>query len=277
MSNLRFYSPEKITVGTQVKLSDNAATHATRVMRLNVGDKLFLFDGSGVDFECELVSVQKNATYATVLNVQKVHNESPINITLLLGISAGDRMDIGIQKAVELGVNQIVPIKTERSVVKLDDEKAKKRVEHWQNVVIAACEQSGRAKIPTVAKPMSFSAWLQPQGLSPQNIPAKAGYSCVKPNKDEASGDADLNVSSSSGAVTRILLNPIGAKKLSELAKPTGEIQLLIGAEGGLSDKEIELALTHGFQSIILGARILRTETAPLAAIATMNTLWGDF
>lgn len=254
MSNLRFYSPEKITVGTQVKLSDNAATHATRVMRLNVGDSLFLFDGSGVDFECELTSVQKSATYATVLREQKVCNESPINITLLLGISAGDRMDIGIQKAVELGVNQIVPIKSERSVVKLDEEKAKKRVEHWQNVAIAACEQSGRAKIPLVTSPVSFSAWLQTNA-----------------------GDNNINDESQSGTVTRILLNPIGAKKLSELAKPIGEIQLLIGAEGGLSDKEIALAAANGFQSIILGARILRTETAPLAAIATMNTLWGDF
>ena len=254
MSNLRFYSPEKITVGTQVKLSDNAAAHATRVMRLNVGDKLFLFDGSGVDFECELTSVQKSAKHATVLSEQKVCNESPINITLLLGISAGDRMDIGIQKAVELGVNQIVPIKSERSIVKLDEEKAKKRVEHWQNVAIAACEQSGRATIPLITGPVSFSAWLQT-------------------NPEAASSNGDLNGT----AKTRILLNPIGAKKLSELAKPTGEIQLLIGSEGGLSDKEIALASANGFQSIILGARILRTETAPLAAIATMNTLWGDF
>lgn len=259
MSNLRFYSPEKLrlgklSVGAQVKLSDNAATHATRVMRLNVGDKLFLFDGNGFDFECELVSVQKNATLAKVLSAIEVQNESPIDISLLLGISSGDRMDIGIQKAVELGVNNIVPIKTERSVVKLDEEKAKKRVEHWQNVVIAACEQSGRAKIPLVSKPESLSVWLQANS----QVTSSDGYMICAPK-------------------TRILLNPIGAKKLSELQPPQAEIQLLVGAEGGLSDKEIELAISQGFQSIILGARILRTETAPLAAIATMNTLWGDF
>lgn len=254
MSNLRFYSPEKLRVATQVKLTDNAATHATRVMRLNVGDKLFLFDGSGVDFECELVSVQKNATLAKVISAKEVQNESPINITLLLGISSGDRMDIGIQKAVELGVKKIVPIKTERSVVKLDEDKAKKRVEHWQNVVIAACEQSGRAKIPLVSKPESLSAWLQ-----------------ANPQAGSSYGDLIYP------QMMRILLNPISAKKLSALSKPTGEIQLLIGAEGGLKDKEIALASANGFQSIILGARILRTETAPLAAIATMNTLWGDF
>jgi 16S rRNA (uracil1498-N3)-methyltransferase len=254
MSNLRFYSPDNLTTGATVKLSDNAAIHATKVMRLSAGDKLFLFDGHGSDFECELISLQKNTTLAKVLREKPIANESLINITLLLGISSGDRMDIGIQKAVELGVNKIVPIKTERSVVKLDEDKAKKRVEHWQNVVIAACEQSGRAKIPFVSKPESLSAWLQA-------------------NIQEVSSDGNLI----SEQKTRILLNPIGAKKLSELQKPAGEIQLLIGAEGGLSDKEIALAVAQGFQSIILGARILRTETAPLAAIATMNTLWGDF
>lgn len=254
MSNLRFYSPENLQIGANIKLSENAATHATKVMRLNVGDTLTLFCGDGADYICELTTVQKSAVMARVKSQTMLKNESPLNITLLLGISAGDRMDIGIQKAVELGVNQIVPIKTERSVVKLDDDKAKKRVLHWQNVVIAACEQSGRAKIPLVCKPDGFAAWLQA-------------------NPHAASSDGDLI----SAANTRILLNPIGAKKLSELAKPAGEIVLLIGAEGGLSDKEISLAMSHGFQSIILGARILRTETAPLAAIAAMNTLWGDF
>lgn len=254
MSNLRFYSPEKLRVGATVKLSDNAAIHAAKVMRLGVGDQLVLFDGNGFDFECELISVQKNATSAQVLGAKEVGNESPLNITLLLGISAGDRMDIGIQKAVELGVNAIVPLKTERSVVKLDADKAKKRVEHWQNVVIAACEQSGRAKIPTVFAPEWLSVWLQA-------------------NSGAAASGGDLM----GAQKTRILLNPIGAKRLSEISKPTGEIQLLIGAEGGLSDKEITFALSHGFQSMVLGARILRTETAPLAAIAAMQTIWGDF
>lgn len=254
MSNLRFYSPEKLRVGATVKLSDNAAIHAAKVMRLGVGDKLVLFDGSGFDFECELLSVHKSATTAQVLSSIEIDNESPLNITLLLGISAGDRMDIGIQKAVELGVNQIVPLKTERSVVRLDDAKAKKRVEHWQNVVIAACEQSGRAKIPTVFMPESLSAWLQASIYE-----AHEGGDLIGAKK------------------TLILLNPIGAKKLSEMQKPAGEIVLLIGAEGGLSASEIAMAISQGFQSMILGPRILRTETAPLAAIAAMQTIWGDF
>ncbi len=254
MSNLRFYSPEKLRLGSQVKLSDNASIHATRVMRLNVGDKLFLFDGTlhnehGADFECELVSVQKGATLARVLSAHEVNNESPINITLLLGISSGDRMDIGIQKAVELGVNRIIPIKTERSVVKLDEEKAKKRVEHWQHIVIAACEQSGRAILPMVEMPTTLSTF------------------CAKPAAEN---------------ITRITLDPLADKRLADLSKPNSEIQLrpvqlLVGAEGGLSANEIALASQQGFIGVQLGKRILRTETAPLAAIATMQTLWGDF
>jgi 16S rRNA (uracil1498-N3)-methyltransferase len=244
MSNLRFYSPTKLSIGANAQLSDNAAIHATRVMRLNVGDTLFLFDGSGSDFECELTSLQKNAAFVTVKSSTNKQNESPLNITLLLGLSAGDRMDIGIQKAVELGVNRIIPIKTERSVVKLVDDKAKKRVEHWQNVVIAACEQSGRAVLPMVEMPVTLSQFCA------QNVEKN---------------------------ILRITLDPLADKKLANLPKPSGEIQLLVGAEGGLSAKEIALAYAQGFIGVQLGKRILRTETAPLAAIATMNTLWGDF
>lgn len=153
-------------------------------------------------------------------------------------------MDIVLQKAVELGVNCIIPLKTERSVVKLDEEKAKKRVEHWQNVVIAACEQSGRALIPQVLAPITLTLWL---------------------------------ASNSANSATRITLDPLADKKLADLPKPHGEIQLLIGAEGGLSANEIALSSQHGFIGVQLGKRILRTETAPLAVIAAMQTLWGDF
>ena len=244
MSNLRFYSAENLKIGATIKLSENAATHATRVMRLNVGDALTLFCGDGFDYGFTLFSVKKNEVLAQIKSSQKVDNESNLNITLLQGISAGDRMDISIQKAVELGVNRIIPLKTERSVVKLDEEKAKKRVEHWQNVVIAACEQSGRAVIPQVAAPISLSLWF---------------------------------AANHAGDCTRITLDPLADKKLADLTKPQGEIQLLIGAEGGLSANEIALATQHGFAGVQLGGRILRTETAPLAAIAAMQTLWGDF
>ena len=254
MSNLRFYSAENLQIGVTVKLSDNAAAHATRVMRLTVGDDLILFNGDGFDYSCTLTSVKKNEVLAQVNISKKVENESNLSITLLQGISAGDRMDVTLQKAVELGVTKIIPIKTERSVVKLSPERAEKRLEHWQNVVIAACEQSGRAKIPQVFAAEGLSAWLGA-------------------NIHKAYSGGDLI----STPKMRLLLNPIGAKKLNALQKPAGEIELLVGAEGGLSDNEISLALSHGFQSIVLGGRILRTETAPLAAIAAMQTLWGDF
>ena len=248
MSNLRFYSPEKLRVGANTKLSDNAAIHATKVMRLNVGDTLTLFDGDGFDYACELLSLKKNEVVASITSSDAVKNESPLNITLLQGISSGDRMDYTIQKAVELGVNQIQPIATARSVVKLSAERAAKRLEHWRNVVVAACEQSGRAFVPTVAAPLTLSAWLQA-------------------NNHAGAGDANL----------RILLNPVGAIRLAKLPTPNANIELLIGAEGGLSEAEIDTALSQGFQSVVLGARILRTETAALVAIAAINTLWGDF
>jgi len=249
MSNHRFYSAEILSTGAIVKLSDNAAVHATRVLRLNVGDALKLFNGDGLDYTSELISFKKSEVLAKIISSEAINNESPLNITLLQGISSGDRMDYTIQKAVELGVALIQPLNTERSVVKLSVERAEKRLEHWQNVVRSACEQCGRAKIPQVVAPVSLPAWL----------------------------GANIYDASGASSVTRILLNPIGAKQLSTLPKTTQSIQLLTGAEGGLSQVEIDSAASHGFQSIILGPRILRTETAALAAIASMQALWGDF
>ena len=181
---------------------------------------------------------------ARVTDAIKISNESPLRITLLQAISSGDRMDYTIQKAVELGVTAIQPISSQRSVVKLNAERAQKRTEHWQNVAISACEQSGRAFVPEVLAPLSLETWLA--------------------NNPHSS-------------TSRILLNPVGAKRLRELAKPNAAIELLIGAEGGLSPEEIRLATSHQFQSIVLGPRILRTETAAITAISAMQTLWGDF
>ena len=133
MSNTRFYSADKLAIDALIPLSASAATHATRALRLNIGDKLKLFNGDGHDYICELISVKKIEVLAKVLSSQAIQNESPLNITLLQGISSGDRMDYTIQKAVELGVNAIQPISTERSVVKLSQERAQKRLEHWPN------------------------------------------------------------------------------------------------------------------------------------------------
>lgn len=244
MANLRFYTNNALALGDSIQLSESAAAHATRALRLNVGDKAILFNGDGFDYDCELTSIKKNTVIAKITAANKINNESPLHITLLQAISSGDRMDYTIQKAVELGVTNIQPITSQRSVVKLSPERAEKRIEHWQNVAISACEQSGRAAVPQVATPLSLQQWL---AVNPVNN------------------------------VTRILLNPVGALRLAEIKSPTGEIQLLIGAEGGLTQAEIDLATTHGFQSVVLGARILRTETAALVTIAAIQTLWGDF
>lgn len=254
MANLRFYTNNSLSLGATIQLSESAAAHATKALRLNVGDSAVVFNGDGFDYNCELTSIKKNEVLAKITAAKHISNESPLRITLLQAISSGDRMDFTIQKAVELGVTAIQPISSTRSVVKLSAERAEKRVEHWQNVVNSACEQSGRAFVPKVFAPVHLSAWLQA-------------------NNHAASGDAHLKAH----APTRILLNPIGAQRLATMQKPSGIIELLIGAEGGLSQHEIDTAIANGFQSIVLGARILRTETAALTAIAAMQTLWGDF
>lgn len=244
MANLRFFTDSPLALNADVQLSENAAAHATRALRLNAGDHAIIFNGDGFDYECTLTSVKKNAVTATIIDAKPVSNESPLNITLLQGISSGDRMDFTIQKAVELGVKQIQPINSQRSVVKLTHDRAEKRVEHWQNIAISACEQSGRAFVPKVLPPLTLEGWLSQH---PYNNSI------------------------------RILLNPVGAKRLAEIQKTDAAIELLIGAEGGLSQAEIDLASTQYFQSIVLGPRILRTETAALTAISVMQSLWGDF
>ena len=244
MANLRFFTDSPLALNADIQLSESAAAHATRALRLNTGDSAIIFNGDGFDYNCTLTSVKKNAVTATITGATRISNESPLDITLLQGISSGDRMDFTIQKAVELGVRQIQPISTQRSVVKLTHDRAEKRIEHWQNVATSACEQSGRAFVPKVLAPLSLEAWLT------QN-----------PH----------------GGTSRILLNPVGAKRLADMQKPDAAIELLIGAEGGLSPDEIELACAQHFQSIVLGPRILRTETAALTAISVMQSLWGDF
>lgn len=247
MANPRFYCnpkiSDKLALGAQVKLPENAAIHATRALRLSVGDQAILFNGDGQNYISELTHVTKSEVIAKILKAKPVENESPIKILLAQAISSGDRMDFTLQKAVEMGVTEIQPIASQRSVVKLSGERAEKRREHWQNVVNSACEQSGRAFVPQVANPMSLSDWL---GTNPD-------------------------------AQTKITLSPTAEISLKDLNTPSGTICLLVGAEGGLTDNEIDLASTQGFKPIKLGKRILRTETAPLAAIATMQALWGDF
>ncbi|MBZ4201350.1 MAG: 16S rRNA (uracil(1498)-N(3))-methyltransferase [Methylotenera sp.] len=244
MAKPRFYHPHPMRLGDIVTLSDNASAHATRALRLQLGDSLCLFNGDGHDYQCVLTRLGKTASTAEVKLKTFIRKESPLQITLLQGISSGTRMDYTIQKATELGVTSIQALATERSVVKLSAERAEKRLAHWQNIVYSACEQCGRATIPTVLAPLSLSQWLAKE----------AG-----------------TVSS------RLLLNPVGATRLADISHSHQSIALLIGAEGGLTEAEIRLASQHGFQSVVLGPRILRTETAALTAITVMQSLWGDF
>lgn len=243
MPNPRFYHPEKLAPGATISLTPNAAIHASRALRLQVGDKAVLFNGDGNDYLCELIVVKKTEVVTKVKSVIHVDSESPVRISLAQAISSGDRMDYTIQKAVEMGVCSIQPIASQRSVVKLSGERAEKRREHWQNVVISACEQSGRAILPPVAAPLSLANWLA-QPLA---------------------------------STLRITLSPTAEQCLHDLPMPDGEICLLIGAEGGLTDDEITMAANHGFTPVRLGKRILRTETASLAAISAIQTLWGDY
>ncbi|HEY8353661.1 MAG TPA: 16S rRNA (uracil(1498)-N(3))-methyltransferase [Methylophilaceae bacterium] len=239
----RFHVPEKLSPGTLVSLPANAANHASRVLRMKVGDTAVLFNGDGNDYPCELTRVSKGEVCTKITDVLTNHSESPLQITLVQAISSGDRMDFTIQKAVELGVSRIQPVTSRRSIVKLSGERAEKRVEHWQNVVIAACEQCGRAVVPPVLPVQSLPEWL----------------------------------AHSDPHALKLLLAPDATQNLSALSAPTDPIHLLIGAEGGLAPDEISLAIEHGHTPIRLGKRILRTETAALTAIASLQTLWGDF
>ncbi len=247
MRNPRFYCDpalcDRLSLGAIVQLPDNAALHAIKVLRMNLADCLTLFNGDGQDYRAEIVQINKHQARCKIVSVNTNHSEAPLQITLAQAISAGDRMDFTIQKAVELGVSAIQPIASQRSVVKLSQERLEKRLAHWQNVANAACEQSGRAVVPQVFAPMSLADWLAKAPLAP----------------------------------TRIMLSPDAEMAITEVTLQGTEVCLLIGAEGGLSPEEKQLAQLSGFVSVRMGARILRTETAPLAALSVIQTLWGDF
>lgn len=243
MSSPRFFCDTKLGPGAQLELPDNAANHACRALRLKAGDRVTLFNGDGHDYSAELLRVTKEGVSAKIVGQQAVSSESPLAVTLAQAISAGDRMDFTLQKATELGIGTIQPLAAERSVVKLAGERADKRRQHWQNVVISACEQSGRAVVPAVLPPLTLPDWLGQQD------------------------DYAL----------KLMLSPAADVTLHDLPKPDGPICLLIGCEGGFSPQERQAAESCGYTGIRLGARVLRTESAALAALSAIQTLWGDF
>lgn len=242
MRTIRVLAPGLPAAGGAFDLPAGPAAHVARVLRLVAGDELVLFDGFGQEAMASITAVRGAAVSVQTAAAMPVDRESPLRLTLVQGVSRGERMDLVMQKATELGVARLVPVLTERSVVKLDAAQAAKRLQHWQGVVAAACEQSGRAWLPEVAAPQPLLKWLA---------------------QPPAAGEA------------RFLLHPGSTTRARDLPALRAAT-LLIGPEGGLSPQEREAALLAGFQDLSLGPRVLRTETAALAALAALQAVAGD-
>ena len=243
----RVYVAAPIAAGKRLVVEGSAANHITRVLRLRSGDALTVFDGRGGEFGARIEEFRKDSVVVAVEDHRPLERESPLRLTLAQGISRGERMDWVIQKATELGTSRIVPLFTKRSVVRLDEKQADRKLQHWRAIAIAACEQCGRNRIPELAAPVDFFDVL----------PAEA-----------------------SGA-TRLLLSPTGDLRIEDLGQDVRQgaskgITVLIGPEGGLEDVEQEAALAAGFKAVRLGPRVLRTETAAIAALTIIQRYFGD-
>ncbi len=235
----RFFVDLPLTLG-QHALPEAQAHYIGRVLRLAAGDAVQLFDGSGSEFVGELVEVGKKRVLVELREQRAGLAESPLRIHLGQGLSRGERMDWAVQKATELGVAEITPIVSERCEVRLRDERADKRLAHWRQVAISACEQCGRSVLPVIHAPLALADWL-------------------------AQAEAEL----------KLVLHPVAAP-LASHARPAS-LAFLIGPEGGLSEAEVQQAQASGYQAARLGPRVLRTETAPVVALSVAQQLWGDF
>jgi 16S rRNA (uracil1498-N3)-methyltransferase len=251
----RFYLNNAINAGQIIELSDDTGHYATRVLRLKTNDKITLFNGMGGEFSAQIINISKSNTKILIDQYYDVECESPLNIELAQAICVNEKMDWIIQKSVELGVTRIQPISTDRSVVRLSTERAAKRLQHWEKIVISACEQCGRNHLPQVLPLTSLADWLS-------NKKAES-------NKKADQVHQHFN----------LMLSPTADKTLSNFSRPTSDtvITLAVGPEGGFTSEEEKNFLHTGFTPVRLGQRILRTETAAMAAIAAMQTLWGDF
>ena len=239
----RIHISEPLQAGAEVSLPAQAGEHLVRVLRLDRGHPLRLFDGGGREFAAEIASLGKRVITARVLEAIEASDiESPLRITLGQGIARGEKMDWILQKATELGVARIAPLLTERTEVKLDAERAQKRLVHWRAVIASACEQCGRNRIPEIAEPMKLHDWAATLG-------------------DEAG--------------LRLVLDPNGNAQARGLSVGT-RATLAVGPEGGLSGHDLATLAQAGFSGLRLGPRILRTETAGLAAIAALQAIHGD-
>ena len=230
-----------LRVGEEIALPEDVAAHLLRVLRLQVGDACVLFNGDGHDYDARIVAIGKRDARAQIVATRRIDNESPLRITLLQGIARGEKMDWILQKATELGVARIVPANSERSEVKLDAQRAEKRLAHWRGIVVAACEQSGRATLPVIDPPQALA----------QACAAREGRGFI--------------------------LDPFAEASLSSLRDATlRECTLAIGPEGGWSPRDREQLVAAGYEGLRLGPRVLRTETAGIAAISALQALCGD-
>ena len=236
----RLYCPQPLAAQAEIRLNVEAARHAVRVLRLREGAQVILFDGSGGEYGSHILSITKSQVTVSVGAFVGRDCESPLTVTLVQGISRGERMDFAVQKATELGVQRIVPVEMHRTIVRLTGERALKRVLHWRAIAAQACQQCGRNTLPVIEPVHSFDDWLAHH---------KA---------------ADLN----------LVLAP-GAAPL-EVEREPRSVTLAVGPEGGLAPEEVERLLQTGFTGLALGPRILRTETAALAAVSVVQSRWGD-
>ena len=239
----RVHVPGPLAAGGRHTIDGDAANHITRVLRLERGDPLTVFDGSGGEHAARVEEFRKGAVIVTVGERSAIDPESRLPLTLAQGVSRGERMDWVVQKATELGVTRIVPVLTERTVVKLDSRQSERKLQHWQGIAVAACEQSGRTRIPDVAPPVDLHDFLR------QSREARA---------------------------VRILLSPAGTQRVNDLLTPDGGLIVLIGPEGGLAESEQRAALDAGFLAMRMGPRVLRTETAAVAALTLLQSRFGD-
>lgn len=238
----RFYVDFALSPDSVVELPDNVVRHLN-VLRVKNTEEIVLFNGNGKSYPALPEVLEKRRASVRILREEATGNESPLNITLVQAVSSAERMDFTLQKSVELGVAEIRPVISERCVVRLSGERAEKRVARWQEIVVSACEQSGRNIVPKVLPLTTYAQALQ-------QLPQET---------------------------TKLLMSLNRTQKLSDVRPQSGKVVFMVGPEGGWTEKEEQQAFDAGFQSVTLGKRVLRTETASLAAIAAMQTLWGDF
>ena len=236
----RFYIDAALRPGTSVLLPEDSAHHAVHVLRVHAGDEITLFNGRGGEYAARIASIQRLKVLVDVLAHRAIERESPLRVVLVQGVSAGERMDFTVRKGVELGVAEIQPVLAASSVARPKGERVAARQAHWQKIAIAACEQCGRNQIPTVHATLAA-------------------------------------VDYRGGAGTKLLLSPASELRFSQALKDRSEFTIAAGPEAGFNPKEEAAFLDAGFVPVRLGARILRTETAGLAALAALSALRGDF